>query len=269
MTGPGIPLMMKEYAVFLFLPFLIFSCVSAPGGDRDNTVDHLKAENRMMKRNQNLALRENEVLKIENLKFKAQSDTLSDEVSRLMGELRTANETYETDMDRMNAEYEELCSCHETLERESEALIGNLTAINQDLEKNHAADTARLNDRLKDQTAAFQSEREALKGEFASQMAEMNRQLAAVEQTLREKEAEILVLTEQLKAATAAAAHLETAFKETKDALARKEMENAELLAAARKLEAEIAEKKAYINALPAYFRLNVEQSPTESPLAP
>lgn len=266
-------LMIRPSAALVFLLLVLPSCASAPGPDGNPPVDRIKAEHRMMQRNHNLALRENEVLKIENLKFKAEAAALSEEISRLMGELRALKETYAADMERMNAAYEDLCIRHETLVLESEALISDLFAVKQELEKNHAADVLRLNAQIEDQATAFHAEREALKLEFAAKTAEMDRRLADVVQRLRDKEAEILALAEKLKTAVETADGLERALQQTKNALAEKEKEkeNQNLLSARKKLEAEVAAKQLIIDetSAPADSQTAPPPAPTQAPIAP
>lgn len=253
---------MIKYAFVFFLPFLILSCASTAGNDGENPVDRLKAENRMIKKNQNLALRENKVLKVENQTLKAETAALSADITSL-------RENYRQDMDRMDERYEALCCRFEALERESDALVKDLIAINTDLERNHAAETEKLKKQLQAQADSFTAERAAANAEFHSRMTEMDNQLAAAKQTLREKEAELLVLAENLEKTTAAAARLETTLKEINDSLARKEKENQDLMSATRELQANIAAKQSIIDALPANCQLQQEPALSESPMTP
>lgn len=253
-----------KYLFFSLLPCLFISCASMPGNDPENPRDQLKAENRMMKRNLNLSLRENEVLKVENAALKAEKDGLKADIASLTAK-------YHEEIARLNDQYDDLCSRFDALERESDAMISDLIELNADLEKNYSAEISVLKESLKDQADSFKAEQAAAAAEFRSRLSEMDNQLATIQKTLAEKEMERLLLDEARRKSDETAAHLEKTLKEKNDILARKEKENQELLAAMRKLEADIAEKQAVIDALPVGPPPNAAPAPapTESTISP
>ncbi|PIP41570.1 MAG: hypothetical protein COX19_03210 [Desulfobacterales bacterium CG23_combo_of_CG06-09_8_20_14_all_51_8] len=259
---------MRQLLFLFFLLSLVTSCASIPGRGPDTPEDHIKAENRMMNKNLDLALRENEVLKTENMGYKSDVATLNEKVLNLNAEIQSVNKKYNEDMAQMNESYEDLCLRFESLERESDVTIAELTDINMALEKKNADEITKFKGLLQAQSDSFNSERDSLKAEFASRMMEMEKQLASVKQMVQEKDAAILLLVgnlkkanelavhlesvvkerdETLKKANELAVHLEGAVKKQDETLQRKDKEYQELVTSNRKLQADIDEKQAKI----------------------
>ena len=201
----------------------------------------------MMNKNLDLALRENEVLKTENMGYKSDVATLNEKVLNLNAEIQSVNKKYNEDMAQMNESYEDLCLRFESLERESDVTIAELTDINMALEKKNADEITKFKGLLQAQSDSFNSERDSLKAEFASRMMEMEKQLASVKQMVQEKDAAILLLVGNLKKANELAVHLESVVKKQDETLQRKDKEYQELVTSNRKLQADIDEKQAKI----------------------
>ena len=117
--------MKNYYYLFLVVCFLA-SCAAMPGGREKLTTDHLCAQNRLMKNQLNLAVRENEVLKEENLHYKSELNNLNQTISKLQCDIESLNVRYNDDMAKRDGLYENLRTQFNLLENESEEKIKKL-----------------------------------------------------------------------------------------------------------------------------------------------
>lgn len=96
--------MMKKTIITVIFLLTLTSCAGMPGGPAspmsNSPRDQIEAENRLMRNNLSLAMRENEVLKEENLRYKSEVTQLSDCVARLTADIETMESVH---LDRMAA----------------------------------------------------------------------------------------------------------------------------------------------------------------------
>ncbi|MBU0993267.1 MAG: hypothetical protein KJ737_12300 [Proteobacteria bacterium] len=239
---------MKKLIVLPFLICLITSCASIPRQAPDLIKDQFRAENRLMKKNLDLALRENEVLKTENLQYKSKVNQLNKTVSKFKADLESLNNKYNEDMIRMNEDYETICANLTALEEQSDAKIEELTRLNSGLEKKLSDDVARLNGQLDKQQLSFTAERKLLKAGYESKMLELENQLSLSKQESDKKDAAIASMTADLKEAQARIVDMEKTVKEQNEMIKKGEKERQELTQSSQDLQKITEEKRTMID---------------------
>jgi len=226
---------MKKQIVILPALCLLMACASMPtmpvmatSQNKALDQDQVHAENRMMKKNLELALRENEVLKTENARYKSQVKELNNAVSKLNEDIASLTLKYDEDTARLNDELTRLNESYEILvndftraDQESCQKISELTAQNTGLQKELAEETDRLNTIIKDQKASFDAQLKTAGEEVAATKAGCTKrettlqdQLSASKQAATEKDSAIKTLEQTRQETLKKAAVLEKTIQE-------------------------------------------------------
>jgi chromosome segregation ATPase len=253
---------MKRIITLIFVLGTVASCASIPGQSQNQVQDQLKAENRLMKKNSELALRENEVLKTENAQYKLELDQLNETVQQLSEDLATLKVKYDEDMARANDAYENLCDHFTALEQESDGKIQELTESNTALEKRFSDEVSRLNGILEDQKTAVQSERDLMKSGFESKLKELEEQVSLSKRESAEKDKAIESLEKNNKEAKSRISALEKTVKDQDENLKQSETNYKDMVVSNQRLQKDIDAKQAVIDELNA--KIKAMQDSTE-----
>ncbi len=236
--------------VLLCALWMVVSCATISGMDTGSKDDELKAENRLMRKNRKLALRENEVLKTENMQYRAKVNKLNAALSDLRVALESLHCQYNEDMTRINEAYDDLSDQLMWLEETSDEKILNLTETNLALEKKYADDVSALNEQLKKQQAAFTSERELLQTKYETKVKALEDQLSLSTQELNEKDIVIKSMETSQAESQVRITNLEKIVQEQDQIIKKGEKDFQELLKSSQNLQKIIEEKQAMIDSL-------------------
>lgn len=172
---------MKINTIFIFIILAMPACVAFLGNHAAGPDEKLKAENRLMKNNLDLALRENKVFKEENLQHKAETQRLKKEIESLHNDIGVLNRKYDMDMAAMTEQYDTLSDQYDLLKESTGREIQELTDSNRTLEKRMKNEISRLKAIIADQKTDFEKSRLVLEKEFSTR-------LSSIEASLIEKE---------------------------------------------------------------------------------
>ena len=264
--------------LIFILPALCFalSCAAMPQGRNEALVkDQVHAQNRVMKKNLDLALRENEVLKTENAQYKSQVKKLDCTISKLNADLESLNTKYNEDtaslneeIARLNESYEIIVADFTQFEQKSDQTIHELTEQNAQLKNQLADETVRLNGIIKEQKASFDTKIQAVSQELASTKAgcasrekDLHNQLSELNRKSVEKDAAIKSLEARQQAGLEKAAALEKTIREQAEKIRKMEKADQELMESRRNLQKTIEEKQAIID------KLSRKPDPTPAPV--
>jgi chromosome segregation ATPase len=241
---------MKKLIFLYVLLCAAASCASIPGQNREVLQDQLKAENRLMKKNSELALRENEVLKTENAQYKTEVKKLSDAVRRLNEELEALKMKYDADMAIASQAYEDLCSHFTVLEIESDQKIQTLTESYAALEKKSSDEAANLNHQLNEQQENFSAERNLLISGFESRIKELDDLLASSRQASTQKDKKIEALEKDQQYAGSKIIELEKTIQDQDEKIQKFETLNRDLVLSNQTFQKDIEQKQIVIDQL-------------------
>jgi len=167
-------------AVILAAP----ACIALSGSQADRPGEMLNAENRLMKNNLDLALRENKVLKEENLQYKAETSRFMKEVGRLHDDIDSLNRKYDMDMTVVTEQYNNVSDQYAFLEESTGKKIQALTDLNRNLDKKMKNEISRLNAGMAEQKADFEKSRLTLEQDFGVRLSSMAASLTEKEATI-------------------------------------------------------------------------------------
>lgn len=242
---------------------LVLSCASMPmmpvNQRQAAANDQAHAENRIMKKNLDLALRENEVFKSENSRYKSEVKGLKKELASVKEELAALTETYNDDTTRLNEEiarlnesYEIMVTDFTRMAQESQQHIAELTDQNKGLQTHLIDETERLNVAIKNQKAIFETQLKTAEETLAAEKAGCNAretalqsQLTTSKQALAEKDAAIKALEQARQDAMKNQAVLEKTLQEQAEKIRDLEKTNQELTAAQKTTQKPVEEKQA------------------------
>lgn len=223
-------------AVFLCL-LLPVSCRSVIISDDRNLNEQIKAENRIMKQNLTLVIRENRVLKDENIQYKDETGRLKTRVKLLDSEMGSLKKKYDQDIALLNEKYDNLNKKNMILEQESSSKIQELVAVNKAMEEKMGGEIKTLNENIRKQEEKFNKDRAAIETAFSTRELEYQKQLAQLKQEILTANIEMESLKSKLAESKA---ELETA----NNGLAKKDEMNLSLKKQVESLTAEIEKKK-------------------------
>ncbi len=228
----------------------VVSCAAVSGPARDALEDQLQAENRLIKKNSELALRENEVLKTENANCRSEVKKLHEVLQQIQADLDALNQKYAQDMEKANEAYQNLCEHFSALEMESDKKIRTLTESNASLEKKLSDEASRFNQLLKEQKDAFLSEKNMLQTEYEEKIKTLEIQLALFRKESEEKKQHIELLEKNKQDDQTKINNLEKTIKEFKDLIEQNEHQFQELMSAHQRLQNDNQEKQIIIDQL-------------------
>ncbi len=174
--------------VFLITILMASACAPYPGSNANLPGEQLNAENRLMKNNLDLALRENEVIKEENKQYKTKTANLNSEIQRLNEVTTGLKRKYTIDMAMMTDRYNTLQDQYNLLQTTSDSKIMELAAQNLELDRRMKNEISSLNSKMEIQKASFEKARQSQTQNFAAKKKEFETELASIKQTLAEKE---------------------------------------------------------------------------------
>jgi chromosome segregation ATPase len=219
----------------------------------------------MIKKNAELAMRENEVLKRENAQYKSETEKLTAQVQVLAGELEALNAKYDEDVAKLNDAYENLCDHFTALELESDKKIQTLTESNAALEKRISDEVLRLNALLEDQKAAFQSERDLLKSESHAKVNGLEEKLSIAKKESAEKDTAIESLKKDHQKDQAQVTALEKTVRDQNEKIKDSETKFRDIQASHQQLQKQMDEKQTIIDQLNAKLK-GLTGSPDQAP---
>lgn len=222
--------------IFLCL-LLPVSCRSVIISDDSNLNEQIKAENRIMKQNLTLVIRENRVLKDENIQYKDETGRLKTRVKLLDSEMGSLKKKYDQDIALLNEKYDNLNKKNMILEQESSSKIQELVAVNKTMEEKMGGEIKTLNENIRKQEEKFNRERAAIETAFSSKELEYQKQLSQLKQ-------EILTANIEMESLKSKLAESKANLESANDWLAKKEEMNQNLKKQVEVLTAEIEKKK-------------------------
>lgn len=160
------------------------SCTSLNLSPDVKALEQVKAENRVMKQTITLAVRENSVLKEENIQYKSQTGKLKAKVKLLESEIESLNKKHEQDIALLNEKYDNLNKTNMILSQESSTKIKELTDINKDIEERMTKEITRLNENIRNQEEKFNNDRAAIETAFSSKEQDYQKQLAQLKKDI-------------------------------------------------------------------------------------
>jgi chromosome segregation ATPase len=169
--------------ILIFLLFLS-SCSSVNISPDGNVNEQLKAENRIMKNNLTLVVRENSVLKNENIQYKDNNNKLKARAKLLESEIVSLNKKHEQDIALLTEKYENLSKKNFILEQESSTKIQELTTVNKALEEKLSGEITLLNENMRKQDEKFNKERAAIETAFSSKELQYQKELAQLKKDI-------------------------------------------------------------------------------------
>lgn len=222
--------------IFLCL-LLLVSCRSVIISDERNLNEQIKAENRIMKQNLTLVIRENRVLKDENIQYKDETGRLKTRIKLLESEMGSLKKKYDHDAALLNEKYDNLNKKNMILEQESSSKIQELIAVNKSMEENLGGEIKTLNENIRKQEEKFNKDRAAIETDFSTRELEYQKQLALLKQ-------EILTANVEMESLKSRLAESKADLASANDGLAKKEEMNQDLKKQVESLTAEIEKKK-------------------------
>lgn len=189
---------MKNILLLILLVPALTSCVSIPGrrSGGDGILEQLRAENRLLKRNSELALRENAVLKTENERYRSEINNQKRKLERLRNDLDAMAMKYAEDTSRAEEAYDllegQLLSC----QQECSDLNDSLTVSRQESgEKDRAlAALEKVRDESRNRITLMETaagEQERLIREQDADLQETMRQLQQAQKEIADRQATI------------------------------------------------------------------------------
>ncbi len=163
---------------------LFSSCTSLDFYPDVNALEQVKAENRIMKQSITLAVRENSILKEENIQYKSETGKLKAKVKLLESEIESLNKKHEQDVALLNEKYDNLNKKNLMFIHESSIKIKELTEINKDIEERMTKEITRLNENIRNQEEKFNNDRAAIETAFSSKEQEYQKQLAQLKKDM-------------------------------------------------------------------------------------
>lgn len=210
------------YMTVCLCSVLLFSCSTINISHDVNALEQIKAENRVMKQNMTLALRENSVLKEENIQYKSETGKLKARVKLLESEIQSLNKKHEQDIALLDERYENLNRQNQILSQESSTKIRELADINKDIEERMTKEITRLSENIRNQEEKFNNERAAAETAFSAKEQEYQKQLAQLKKEILSGVMEIESLKSKLTES-------EADLKSAKAALIKQQELNREL----------------------------------------
>jgi chromosome segregation ATPase len=181
---------MKKIIITVMFLLASSSCAGVPGepGLQFSSAprDKIEAENRLMRNNLSLAMRENEVLKEENLRYKSEVTQLSDCVARLTSELSDTDSRHQKRAAELEALLERLHLRQMEVETEFYWTVDELRVANAVMEEITAARLEEMAAHLKNTEEDFQKALVAAKNELSERMEKFVRETENLGQMLDE-----------------------------------------------------------------------------------
>ncbi len=166
------------YLAVCICSVLLFSCSTINVSPDVNALEQIKAEKRVMKQNMTLAVRENSVLKEENIQYKSETGKLKAKVKLLESEILSLNKKHEQDIALLDEKFENLNKQNQILSQESSTKIRELSDINKEIEERMTKEITRLSENIRNQEEKFNNERAATETAFSTKEQEYQKQLA-------------------------------------------------------------------------------------------
>ncbi|RJP39898.1 MAG: hypothetical protein C4548_10975 [Desulfobacteraceae bacterium] len=190
----------------IFLLTLI-SCAGMPGGPASHINgaprDQIEAENRLMRNNLSLAMRENEVLKEENLRYKSEVTQLSDCLARLTSEIADMDRRHQEGMDEIKVLFDLLVIQQSEREMDYCWTIDELRSANAALSAETAAKMEEITAALKRGDEASRNAVAALKATFDEKLEKYVHEAASLGRLLTETQDRLKDLEERVEVASA------------------------------------------------------------------
>jgi len=222
--------------IFFFCLMFLFSCASSEIFRNGDDGEQVKAENRIMKKNLTLALRENSVLKDENFQYKNDNISIRSKIRLAESEIHALKKKNELDLALFNQKYEKLEKEYSILEAEGTLRINKLAAANKTLEEKIAIDTAEFRKILKKQEEEFNIKRAAIEKDFIVKDTEYKKELERLDAAIINANINIESLKKKLSESDAE-------VKSAKTEILKKEEINRELKRTINRLTALIERK--------------------------
>jgi predicted nucleic acid-binding Zn-ribbon protein len=171
------------FAVYI-CTLLLGACTSINISPDVNALEQAKAENRVMKQNITLAVRENSILKEENIQYKSETGKLKAKVKLLESEIQSLNKKHEQDIALFDEKYENLNKQNQILSQESSTKIRELADTNKEIEERMTKEITRLSGNIRDQEEKFNNERAGIETAFSAKEQEYQKQLAQLKKDI-------------------------------------------------------------------------------------
>jgi len=172
------------YLIICVCCVLLFSCSTINLSPDVNALEQAKAENRVMKQNITLVVRENSILKEENIQYKSETGKLKAKVKLLESEIQSLNKKHEQDIALLDEKYDNLNKQNQILIQESSTRIRELTDTNKEIEERMTKEITRLSGNIRDQEEKFNNERAGIETAFSAKEQEYQKELAQLKKDI-------------------------------------------------------------------------------------
>lgn len=190
----------------LFMLICLFGLTACAGGSgvpgmnlNNAPRDQIEAENRLMRNNLSLAMRENEVLKEENLRYKSEVTQLSDCVSRLTAEIEAMEGRHRDRLAEIKTLFDQLRLQQSEMEMDYCWTVDELRSANASLSAETAAKLEEMRAALKSRDEASKDAIAAVKTDFNGKLEKYAREAANLGRLLAETQTTIKDLGERVE----------------------------------------------------------------------
>lgn len=215
--------MMKKTIFTMIFLLTLTSCAGMPGGPASHMSsaprDQIEAANRLMRNNLSLAMRENEVLKEENLRYKTEVTQLSDCVARLTSEIADKDQRHQERMDEIKILFDQLVLQQSEREMDYCWTVDELRSANAALSDETATKLEEMAAALKRGDDASRDAIAALKAAFDGKLEKYIREAATLGRLLTETQDRLKDLEERMVVASAAGQETRAQMEDIRQAM--------------------------------------------------
>ncbi len=190
----------------LFMLICLFGLTACAGGSgvpgmnlNNAPRDQIEAENRLMRNNLSLAMRENEVLKEENLRYKSEVTQLIACVSRLTAEIEAMEGRHQDRLAEIKALFDQLRLRQAEMEMDYCWTIDELRSANIALGRETAVKLEEITAALKGRDETFKDTIAAVKTDFNGKLEKYARETSDIGRLLAETQATLKKLGERME----------------------------------------------------------------------
>ncbi|MDA8137237.1 MAG: hypothetical protein M0036_01185 [Desulfobacteraceae bacterium] len=173
---------------------IVVSCVSPGESTKADTPERIMAENSQMKRRLPMLERENDVLKQENLQYRAKTQQMEANLEKTNSDLLALQEQYSKDMALNEEQIKSLHTKYNLFEAQSARTLEDLNKLYGDLQTKHTQEIKALNEKIAAQRTDFNKERDQLKQTYADMELKLSSQINELKSSLHTSENDINAL---------------------------------------------------------------------------
>lgn len=173
---------------------ILLSCVTSGQPTQEDASNRIMAEHSQMKKRLPLVERENDVLKQENLQYRAKTQQLEANLEKLNSDLMALNEQYTRDMALNEEQIKSLQTKYDLFEAQSARTLEELNKLYEELQAKRNLEIKTLNEKMAAQRTEFNKERDHLKQIYADMELSLSSQINTLKSGLEAREGDISAL---------------------------------------------------------------------------